>query len=72
MNVDLEKSRKLISNQKKIHKNGEMLFPKNFGDISTFGVMGTEILFFVKNEKRVGVRNDDIISKVFQFYTGLL
>jgi hypothetical protein len=39
-----------------------------FGDIGTFGNMRADFFFLFKDEKRVGVRNDVLIFKVFEFY----
>ena len=44
----------------------ESLLPKNSSILGIFGDMGTTIIFFVQNDKRVGVRND-VICRTFFF-----
>ena len=46
----------------------QKFYPKKFGDIGTFGDMGTEIKKFVQKLKYCNVENEVICRKNFQFY----
>jgi hypothetical protein len=50
-----------------IQGEAESFWPKKFGDIGTFGDMGTRTKCSFKNGKHIGIQND-FLNWIFSYY----